>query len=222
MYKFCKRLLDIFLSSVAIFILLPLFIPIAIILKFTGEGEVFYLQERVGLNNKAIKIFKFATMLKNSENIGSGIYTAKNDSRILPLGSFLRKTKINELPQILNIFFGDISIVGPRPLIRKTFDLYDLSTRKIISSMKPGLTGVGSIFFRNEDELLQKSILPLEEFYAKNITPYKAKLEIWYFNNRSFYCDLKIIFLTVWVILFSKSKLAEKFLKNLPKSKDIS
>ncbi|MDC1443521.1 sugar transferase [Gammaproteobacteria bacterium] len=222
MYKFCKRLLDIFLSSVAIFILLPLFIPIAIILKFTGEGEVFYLQERVGLNNKAIKIFKFATMLKNSENIGSGIYTAKNDSRILPLGSFLRKTKINELPQILNIFFGDISIVGPRPLIRKTFDLYDLSSRKIISSMKPGLTGVGSIFFRNEDELLQKSILPLEEFYAKNITPYKAKLEIWYFNNRSFYCDLKIIFLTVWVILFSKSKLAEKFLKNLPKSMDIS
>mgnify|MGYP000530492122 CR=1 FL=1 len=81
MYKFCKRLLDIFLSSVAIFILLPLFIPIAIILKFTGEGEVFYLQDRVGLNNKAIKIFKFATMLKNSENIGSGIYTAKNDSR---------------------------------------------------------------------------------------------------------------------------------------------
>ena len=161
-------------------------------------------------------------MLKNSENIGSGIYTAKNDSRILPLGSFLRKTKINELPQILNIFFGDISIVGPRPLIRKTFDLYDLSSRKIISSMKPGLTGVGSIFFRNEDELLQKSILPLEEFYAKNITPYKAKLEIWYFNNRSFYCDLKIIFLTVWVILFSKSKLAEKFLKNLPKSMDIS
>jgi len=222
MYKFCKRLLDIFLSSVAIFILLPLFIPIAIILKFTGEGEVFYLQERVGLNNKAIKIFKFATMLKNSENIGSGIYTAKNDSRILPLGSFLRKTKINELPQILNIFFGDISIVGPRPLIRKTFDLYDLSSRKIISSMKPGLTGVGSIFFRNEDELLQKSILPLEEFYAKNITPYKAKLEIWYFNNRSFYCDLKIVFLTVWVILFSKSKLAEKFLKNLPKSMDIS
>jgi lipopolysaccharide/colanic/teichoic acid biosynthesis glycosyltransferase len=222
MYKFCKRLLDIFLSSVAIFILLPLFIPIAIILKFTGEGEVFYLQDRVGLNNKAIKIFKFATMLKNSENIGSGIYTAKNDSRILPLGSFLRKTKINELPQILNIFFGDISIVGPRPLIRKTFDLYDLSSRKIISSMKPGLTGVGSIFFRNEDELLQKSILPLEEFYAKNITPYKAKLEIWYFNNRSFYCDLKIIFLTAWVILFSKSKLAEKFLKNLPKNMDIS
>ena len=206
MYKFCKRLLDIFLSSVAIFILLPLFIPIAIILKFTGEGEVFYLQERVGLNNKAIKIFKFATMLKNSENIGSGIYTAKNDSRILPLGSFLRKTKINELPQILNIFFGDISIVGPRPLIRKTFDLYDLSSRKIISSMKPGLTGVGSIFFRNEDELLQKSILPLEEFYAKNITPYKAELEIYYFNTRIFYCDLKIIFLTVLLILFSKSK----------------
>jgi len=222
MYKFFKRLLDIILSLVAIFILLPLFIPISIILKLTGEGEIFYLQERVGLNNNPIKIFKFATMLKNSETLGSGIYTAKNDSRILPLGSFLRKTKINELPQILNILIGDISIVGPRPLIKRTFDLYDISSREIISSIKPGLTGIGSIFFRNEDELLQKSELPLEEFYAKNITPYKAQLEIWYFNNKSFYCDLKIIFLTAWVILFSKSKLTEKLLKNLPKDPNLS
>ena len=221
MYKFFKRLIDIILSLAAILFFLPVFIPISIILKFTGEGEIFYLQERVGLNNKSIKIFKFATMLKNSEKIGSGIYTAKNDERILPIGRFLRKTKINELPQILNILIGDISIVGPRPLIKKTFDLYDLDSREVISSMKPGLTGIGSIFFRNEDELLQKTELPLEEFYAKHITPLKAKLEIWYFSNRSFYCDVKIIFLTAWVILFSQSKLTHKLFKNLPKDLEV-
>jgi len=135
MYNLFKRFIDIVLSLLAVCILLPVFIPIILILKFTGEGEVFYLQERVGLHKKSIKIFKFATMLKDSENMGSGIYTAKNDTRILPLGNFLRKTKINELPQILNIFIGDISMVGPRPLIKRTFDLYDPSSQEIISSI---------------------------------------------------------------------------------------
>ena len=216
MYNFFKRLIDILLSVIGIFILLPVFIPIIFILKFTGEGEVFYLQERVGLQNKPIKIFKFATMLKDSENMGSGIYTAKNDSRILPLGNFLRKTKINELPQILNILIGDISLVVQRPLIKRTFNLYELSSRDIISSIKPGLTGVGSIVFRNEEELLQKTDLPLEEFYAKEITPYKANLEIWYASNRSLYYDAKIVFLTAWVIVFSESNLPWKLLKGLP------
>lgn len=216
MYNFFKRLIDILLSAIGTFILLPVFIPIIFILKFTGEGEVFYLQERVGFQNKPIKIFKFATMLKDSENMGSGIYTAKNDSRILPLGNFLRKTKINELPQILNILVGDISLVGPRPLIKRTFNLYEPNSREIISSIKPGLTGVGSIVFRNEEELLQKTELPLEEFYEKEITPYKANLEIWYASNLSLYCDAKIIFLTAWVIIFSKSDLPWKLLKDLP------
>jgi len=221
MYNLFKRFIDIVLSLLAVCILLPVFIPIILILKFTGEGEVFYLQERVGLHKKSIKIFKFATMLKDSENMGSGIYTAKNDTRILPLGNFLRKTKINELPQILNIFIGDISMVGPRPLIKRTFDLYDPSSQEIISSIKPGLTGVGSIVFRNEEELLQKTNLPLEDFYAKEITPYKADLEIWYASNRSLYCDGKIIFLTAWVIVFSKSNLPWSLLKGLPSKPSI-
>tara|TARA_B100000780_G_C21085957_1_gene437480 strand:+ start:498 stop:1166 length:669 start_codon:yes stop_codon:yes gene_type:complete len=221
MYNLFKRFIDIVLSLLAVCILLPVFIPIILILKFTGEGEVFYLQERVGLHKKSIKIFKFATMLKDSENMGSGIYTAKNDTRILPLGNFLRKTKINELPQILNIFIGDISMVGPRPLIKRTFDLYDPSSQEIISSIKPGLTGVGSIIFRNEEELLQKTNLPLEDFYAKEITPYKADLEIWYASNRSLYCDGKIIFLTAWVIVFSKSNLPWSLLKGLPSKPSI-
>ena len=124
-------MLDILISSIALIVLMPIFIPIILILKFTGEGEIFYFQERVGLNNKTIKIYKFATMLKNSEQIGSGIYTAKNDPRILPFGNFLRKTKINELPQIINILVGEISLVGPRPLIRRTFELYELSHQKL-------------------------------------------------------------------------------------------
>lgn len=204
-------------SSIVILLLLPLFIPIILILRFTGEGEIFYLQTRVGLNGKDFKIFKFATMLKNSESIGSGIYTAKNDTRILPFGNFLRKSKINELPQIINIFKGDISLVGPRPLIRRTFSLYDNADQKIICSIKPGLTGVGSIVFRNEEEILAKANGDLEVFYENHITPYKAELEKWYQENRSFLCDIKIIILTAWVIIFKKSQLPWKLLRDLPK-----
>ena len=221
MYNFFKRFLDIFISIITIFILLPIFLPIMLVLKLTGEGEIFYLQERVGINNKTIRIIKFATMLKNSENIGTGIYTAKNDSRILPFGNFLRKSKINELPQIFNILLGDISIVGPRPLIRRTFELYKIEHQKIIYSMKPGLTGIGSIIFRNEEEILNNTDMDLEEFYEMYITPYKSELELWYKRNRSFLCDLKIIFLTAWVIVFKNSKLPWHFFKSLPRNNRI-
>lgn len=220
-YKLTKRTFDILISFVALISLIPIFIPIILILRFSGEGEIFYFQERVGLDNKTIKIFKFATMLKNSEQMGTGIYTAKNDPRILPFGNFLRKTKINELPQIINILNGDISLVGPRPLIRKTFELYKEQDQKIIYSMKPGLTGVGSIVFRNEEEILNNAKIELEKFYEHHITPYKAELELWYEKNRSFICDLKIIFLTAWVIFFKDSNLPWTLFKDLPKKDQI-
>ena len=219
MYRFCKRLLDVVVSLAGLLILLPIFIPIFIALKLSGEGEIFYLQERVGINNKKFKIFKFATMLKNSENMGSGIYTAQNDPRILPIGGFLRKTKINELPQIINILIGDISLVGPRPLIRRTFELYSEEDQKIISSIKPGLTGIGSIIFRNEEELLLNAdSTNVEEFYERNITPYKAELEKWYVSKRSFINDMLIIILTIWVVFFKKSQLIWSIFKDLPKN----
>lgn len=217
MYSFSKRFLDLIISSTAFIILLPIFIPVSVILRLTGEGEIFYFQNRIGINGNDFKIFKFATMLKDSENMGTGIYTAKNDTRILPFGNFLRKSKINELPQIINILKGDISLVGPRPLIRRTFELYEGEDRLIISSMKPGLTGIGSVIFRNEEDILSKVDGDLENFYAKNITPYKAHLEKWYNQNKSFILDLKIIFLTAWVIFFKKSQLPWKILKDLPK-----
>ena len=217
MYNFLKRSLDISVSFIAFLLLLPIFIPVTIILRFTGEGEVLYLQNRVGINGNDFKIFKFATMLKNSENMGTGIYTAKNDSRILPFGNFLRKSKINELPQVINIIKGDISIVGPRPLIRRTFNLYSHEDQLTISSIKPGLTGIGSVVFRNEEEILADAEGDLEKFYEENITPYKASLEKWYNQNKSFSLDIKIIFLTAWVIFFKKSELPWKLFIDLPK-----
>ena len=221
MYKLTKRTFDILISFVALISLIPIFIHIILILRFSGEGEIFYFQKRVGLDNKTIKIFKFATMLKNSEQMGTGIYTAKNDQRILPFGNFLRKTKINELPQIINILNGDINIIGPRPLNRKTLELYKEENQKKIYSMKPGLTGVGSIVFRNEEEILNNAKIELEKFYENHITPFKAELELWYEQNKSFICDLKIIFLTAWVIFFKDSNLPWTLFKDLPKKDQI-
>ena len=124
MYNFLKRLLDIIVSLLSLIILLPVFIPIIIILRLSAEGEVFYFQERYGIYNSRFKIWKFATMLKNSMNIGTGSITLQDDPRVTKIGFFLRKTKINELPQIINILKGDISLVGPRPLVSKTFTAY--------------------------------------------------------------------------------------------------
>ena len=123
-----ERFFDILFSSFALLVLSPLLIPVVIILKFSGEGEVFFLQERIGKNGKLFKLFKFATMLKDSPNLGTGTVTMKDDPRVLPVGKFLRKTKINELPQLLNIFFGDMSVIGPRPLTAETFGSYSDAT----------------------------------------------------------------------------------------------
>ena len=122
MYHIFKRLLDFFVSLITLILLLPVFLPIIIILRFSAEGEVFYFQERIGIHNSKFKIWKFATMLKNSMNIGTGSITLQNDPRVTKIGFFLRKTKINELPQIINILKGDISLVGPRPALYNQFD----------------------------------------------------------------------------------------------------
>ena len=218
MYLFLKRFLDIIVSFITLIILLPLFIPIIIALKLTAEGEVFYFQERIGLNNSRFEIWKFATMLKNSMNMGTGSITLQNDFRVTSIGKFLRKTKINELPQIINILKGDISLVGPRPLVTKTFSAYSDEIQSKIYNVKPGLTGIGSIIFRDEESIISavKDEDP-HEFYKRVIAPYKGELEMWYQENRSFFLDLQLIFLTAWVILFPKSYIYKKWFKNLPK-----
>ena len=200
--------------------LIPVFVPIIIILKFSAEGEIFYFQERYGIYNSKFKIWKFATMLKNSMNLGTGSITLKNDPRVTKIGIILRKTKINELPQIINILKGDISFVGPRPLVSKTFLAYNDNIQSKIYNIKPGLTGIGSIVFRDEESII--SGLTNEdphEFYKRVIAPYKGELELWYQKHQSFYLDLQLIFMTAWVILFPNSRLYEKWFKDLPRRK---
>jgi lipopolysaccharide/colanic/teichoic acid biosynthesis glycosyltransferase len=212
------RIIDVLLSILALFVLLPLFIPIVIILLLTGEHKVFYLQTRVGYRNKNFKIIKFATMLSNSANMGSGSLTLRNDPRVLPFGSFLRKTKINELPQILNIIIGDLSIVGPRPQMQVDFEKYSDDVQGKIYNVRPGLTGIGSIIFRDEESLISAASEQEDphKFYKRVIAPYKGELEMWYQENYSIYLDFQLIFMTAWVILFPKSKLYNKWFKNLP------
>ena len=218
MYSLSKRLLDVIVSIIALTLLLPLFTPIIILLRITAEGEVFYFQERIGLKNSRFQIWKFATMLKNSMNMGTGSITLQNDFRVTPIGKFLRKTKINELPQIINILKGDISLVGPRPLVTKTFSAYTEEIQSKIYNVKPGLTGIGSIVFRDEESLISavKDEDP-HEFYKRVIAPYKGELEMWYQSHKSFILDLQLIFMTAWVILFPESRLYEKWFKDLPK-----
>ena len=217
MYKLSKRFLDIIVSLVVLIILFPLFVTVIIILRLTAEGEVFYFQERIGLNNSRFYIWKFATMLKNSMKMGSGSITLKNDYRVTKFGKFLRKTKINELPQIINILKGDISIVGPRPLVTKTFEAYSDEVQLKIYNVKPGLTGIGSIIFRDEESIISAvNEEDPHEFYRKVIAPYKGELEMWYQKYNSFILDLQLIFMTAWVILFPKSRLYEKWFKDLP------
>lgn len=218
MYQFFKRLLDVIVSLTSLILLVPLFIPIILILRFSAEGEVFYFQERYGIYNTKFQIWKFATMIKNSINMGSGSITLKDDPRVTKVGSFLRKTKINELPQIINILKGDISLVGPRPLVTKTFMAYSNDIQSKIYNVKPGITGIGSIIFRDEESIISAAVNEdPHEFYKRVIAPYKGELEIWYQENNSFSLDLKLIFMTAWVILFPSSKLYEQWFNNLPK-----
>jgi len=220
MYQILKRSCDILLSSMMLIILSPLLIPIVIGLKLTGEGYIFYKQERVGFKNQNFSILKFATMLKDSPNMAGGIMTTKKDPRITPMGGFLRKSKINELPQLLNILLGDMSFVGPRPVMPISFNTYPDNVKQVIYNVKPGLTGVGSIVFRDEEQLIsaiKEKGLDTWDFYSNKLYPFKGKLEIWYQNNQNFSVDFKIIVITAWVILNSKSNLVNKIFKSLPK-----
>tara|TARA_B100000767_G_scaffold234483_1_gene227319 strand:+ start:783 stop:1469 length:687 start_codon:yes stop_codon:yes gene_type:complete len=208
------RFFDIFFSSLALLALSPLFIFVIIFLKFTGEGEVFFLQDRVGKAGKYFKLYKFATMLKDSQNIGTGTVTIKDDPRILPLGGFLRKSKINELPQLINIFIGNMSLIGPRPQAERCFNVFPREFQDIIIKMKPGLSGIGPIVFRAEEDILdgQDNI----SFYDEIISPYKAEIEAWYINKQDLKTYFLLIFITIQAVLISNSSLVWKVFRDLP------
>ncbi len=214
MYRLLKRLIDILIAVTALIVLSPLLIPSIIILMFTGEHEVFYFQKRIGYKNRMFNIWKFATMVKNSPNMGTGEITLRNDSRVTKFGKILRMTKINELPQIINVLKGDMSIVGPRPLMDVSFKLYPENVQQVIYNCKPGITGIGSLIFRDEEMLVSDAEDPRAMYAA--IYPYKGALELWYQKKASLYTDIMIIFLTAWSILVPKNQMTHKIFKDLP------
>ena len=195
----------------------PVGLILAIILRCTGEGEVFYRQERIGKNGKTFGLLKFATMLKDSPKLGTGTITLKNDPRVLPVGKFLRRAKLNEVPQLWNIFVGDMSMVGPRPLTRETYNYVPPEILQEIKDLQPGLTGIGSIIFRDEESIIENTGEDYHDFYSREIAPFKGEVERWYKENRTFFLDMKIIFVTLRVVLFPKSQIAGKIFPGLPK-----
>ena len=195
------RLLDFLISSIILMILTPLFIVVIVVLKLTGEHEAFYLQERVGTYGKSFRVIKFVTMLKDSPNLTGGFLTQKDDPRVLPIGKILRKWKINELPQLFNVWIGEMSLVGPRPQARVHYDLYTASQKAAIDAQKPGLTGLGSLVFRDEESLLERSGMSFDYAHDELIAPYKGELETWFAANNSVVTYIKILVLTAFSLI---------------------
>ena len=211
-----QRLFDLVISGLSILVLSPLLLPIILLLRITGEGEVFFSQDRMGKGGALFSLHKFATMLKDSPNIGSRTLTVQNDPRILPLGKFLRKTKINELPQLFNVLKGDMSIIGPRPQSSRNFAAFSEDVQKNIMLVSPGLTGLGSVFFSDEEVMLTSTVNH-DEFYDSVIMPYKGQLETWYVDHATILIDLKIIYVTALKIIFPKLRLnLSKFFDGMP------
>ena len=210
-----QRFFDIFFSLLALLVLAPLLVPVVILLRLTGEGEVFFRQDRIGRGGQPFGLLKFATMLKDSPNLGTGTVTLKNDPRVLPFGRFLRKTKLNELPQLLNILKGDMSVIGPRPQTRRCFDAFPERSQQAIIQVRPGLSGIGSIIFRDEEELMAHADDP-DAFYDQVVMPYKGLLEEWYVQNQTLLNYFLLIFTTLWVVLSPSSNLPHRLFQQLP------
>lgn len=190
-----KRLFDITASFFGILILSPLLIFIGLWVGLSSKGGVFYKQIRVGKNNKDFKLYKFRSMRVNSDKQGL-LTVGSKDSRITKAGYFIRKYKIDELPQLFNVLKGDMSFVGPRPEVRRYVDLYSEEQMKVLS-VRPGITDPASIKYRNENDILSSASNP-EEYYIQHIMPDKLKINIDYINTRTFFKDIKIIFQTIF------------------------
>lgn len=210
-----RRFLDLVLAGLALLVLTPLLLPVALALRLTGEGEVFYVQQRVGLGGRMFPLYKFATMLKNSPNLGAGTVTVRSDPRVLPVGRFLRKTKINELPQLWNVFKGDMSLVGPRPQAIRCFEAFPERSQAAIIKVQPGLSGIGSIIFRDEENMMADRADP-RGFYDEVIAPYKGLLEEWYVENHGLRTYVWCVLLTAWVILMPHSRAVWRVFPDLP------
>ena len=193
-----KRLFDLMITLPMLLLVSPFFLIIALLIKLGSNGPVFYMQTRVGLNNRDFKIFKFRTMHINADKAGL-LTVGGRDPRVTPIGFFLRKYKLDELPQLLNVLFGSMSLVGPRPEVRKYVDLYNAEQQKVLS-VKPGITDYASIEYSEENDLLAKSSDP-EKTYIEEIMPAKLLLNQKYIAEKSIITDLKIIWMTAAKII---------------------
>jgi lipopolysaccharide/colanic/teichoic acid biosynthesis glycosyltransferase len=212
-----KRVLDLVFAALGLLLFLPGGLLIAAVLRFTGEGEIFYRQMRIGRDGRPFGLLKFATMLKNSPTIGSGSITLKNDPRVLPAGRVLRKTKLNEVPQLWNILRGEMSVVGPRPMTREDFGYYPPEVARRIVSVPPGLTGLGSVVFRDEETVIAGSPKHWLDCYKEDISPHKGELEQWYIDHQSLFLDLRLVFLTACVVFFPTSRFYRRLLPGIPR-----
>jgi len=198
-----KRIFDFTLSLIAIIILLPLFILIALLIVLTSKGGPFYFQTRIGKGGKPFKIIKFRTMYKDSDKKGL-LTVGKKDPRVTHIGHFLRKTKLDEVPQLFNILFGHMSFVGPRPELPKYVNLYNERQRQVLS-VRPGLTDYASLEYINENEILAQAENP-ELYYMEHVMPAKLELNLKYIQDQSFTTDLIIIFKTIARIFHAQRK----------------
>ena len=199
---FFKRLFDLLLSFFGIIILFPVFIIISLAIKATSKGNIIYKQERIGKNYKKFYIYKFRTMRINADKEGL-LITVQNDSRITKFGKLIRKSKLDELPQLFNVLFGQMSFVGPRPEVEKYVNLYTDRQKKVLS-IKPGITDYASIKYRNENKILEKSENP-EITYINEILPSKIEYNLVYIRNMSILKDIVIIFSTIFSLFRSET-----------------
>ncbi len=193
-----KRIFDIIASTIGLVVLGPCMFFIAWRIRYEDGGPVFYRGERMGLNGKPFRIFKFRSMVVNAEKVGPSS-TSEDDARITKIGRFLRKYKLDELPQLINVLIGDMSVVGPRPQVKWATDLYT-EEEKLILTVRPGITDYASILFHNEEEILKGSSDP-DQDYLDKIHPTKTRLAMQYVQTHSFVVDMKIIFETITSVL---------------------
>ena len=219
--KYFKRIFDVVLALTALLVLSPFLLVILVALLIVGKYPLFFIQERVGHKNKMFKIIKLNTMYRNSDGGGKDSLSTDDDARVIPFRRFLRKTKIDELPQLLNILQGSMSVVGARPQMPVDFQKYPPEVQKRIYNTLPGITGIGSIIFRNEEKWISKANGDKHAFYRDHISPYKGSVELWYQDNISFKNDVLIIFITACVLIYPKCDLVYKTFKDLPPKPDV-
>ena len=204
-YTGSKRVLDVVLSGLLMIVLPPLYLIVSVLLRFAEVRNVLFRQERVGRSGAEFTLLKFTTMASGSA--AAGDITYGDDPRVLPAGRWLSALKIDELPQLWNTFVGEMSLVGPRPLTPRAFHCYSPRVQDIVKSMRPGVTGVGSLVFRNEDRILAQAPGDPKEYYDNVIIPLKGQLETWYFAHRSMSVDLLILACTLVAVPWPRSRL---------------